>query len=166
MDFSQLDLTLQNASKANGLAMHEANSSMSQHSLSQLSFESGLAERMTSFTDGWAINSMRSKYMNDIGNQRVCMEVEGFEMPPSGTTLGLGHERNEGGHIQQDNSSTSDQKAVLQHRAGNSSGKRKAGKDLTNTSTNPSKVFISCGDYPSAKMIHAPLDSFVWVLQV
>ncbi|KAG0569849.1 hypothetical protein M758_6G115800 [Ceratodon purpureus] len=150
MDFSSIDLALQNPSIANGLAMHEANPSVSHHCLTQLSFESGLAERMTNFTDGWPMNNTRPKFVHDSGNQRVCHEVQGFEIPAKGTTLGFGNERDEGGHIQQDNSSTSEQTAApLQNRTGNTSGKRKACKDLTNTSTN--SVKSSKGDENTAK---------------
>ena len=58
----------------------------------------------------------------------------GFVVPVRATTFGLEHHQCEGGHIQLENSSTSDQTAAaLQIRTANSLGKRKAGKvDFTN----------------------------------
>lgn len=143
MEFSPLDVTqLPMQGGLSNAQLHKADSSTM---LSQLSFESGLAERLTDFTDGWSVSSARSKLVSssvEVGHRRLCHGVEAFEGAAAAAHGVLGHERDEAaaaGHVQQDNnsSSTSSEQtaAALHNRAGHTSGvKRKAG------STNSGKV--------------------------
>lgn len=99
-----------------GLAIHEVDSSTTQDpSLSQLSFQPGLAERMTNSGGGWSVNTRSSNLING---------AEAFEGTARGATK-TGNECRHGGHVQQENSSSSQQAAALLNRPGYASGKRK-----------------------------------------
>jgi len=116
MEFCPLDLTMPGGRAA------RADSSL----LSQLSFESGLAERLTDFTDGWSGNSSASRG-SKLVDRRLC-----HEGAP--------------GYVQQDNNSSSTCSELLETPAlhNNRAGKRKAVTDLAMTiSTNSGKVDCS-----------------------